>query len=165
MNVTKHLAAASFALAVVATAGALAAPPVAPVGTITIPAPFGSSPVLAWSWGASNSGSSHIGGGGGAGKVNMQDVSLTRYADGQSPLFFDAVARGQHLPTVVLVDGLMTITLTDVLVSSYSTGGFADGKDPKQTSPTENITFNFAKITYTVNGATKCFNIPTNTSC
>lgn len=95
----------------------------------------------------------------------MQDVSVTRYADGQSALFFDAVARGQHLPTVVLVDGLMTITLTDVLVSSYSTGGFADGKDPKQASPSENITFNFAKITYTVNGATKCFNIPTNTSC
>jgi type VI secretion system secreted protein Hcp len=80
--------------------------------------------------GASNS-AAHTWAAGGAGKVNMQDVSLTRYADGQSPLFFDAVARGQHLPTVVLVDGLVTITLTDVLISSYSTGGFAGRQGPQ----------------------------------
>ena len=64
----------------------------------------------------------------------------------------------------MLVDGSVTITLTEVLVSSYSTGD-AIAKDVKQTSPTENITFNFAKIAYTVNGVTKCFNISTDTSC
>jgi type VI secretion system secreted protein Hcp len=164
MNVAKHFAAASFVVAFIATPAAFAEPPLAAIGTLTIPAPFGSSPVLAWSWGASNSGSEHIGGGGGAGKANIQDLSLTRHADGQSPLFFDAVAKGQHLPTVVLVDDSVTITLTEVLVSSYSTGD-AVAKDVKQTSPTENITFNFAKIAYTVNGVTKCFNIATNTSC
>ena len=33
--------------------------------------------VLAWSWGLSQSGSAHQGGGGGAGKVAVQDISLT----------------------------------------------------------------------------------------
>ena len=33
--------------------------------------------VLAWSWGVSNSGSAHVGGGAGAGKANIQDLSLT----------------------------------------------------------------------------------------
>ena len=38
--------------------------------------------VLAWSWGhESQSGSMHVGGGGGAGKANIQDVSLTKYVD------------------------------------------------------------------------------------
>ena len=32
--------------------------------------------VLAWSWGVSQSGTMHTGGGGGAGKVNVQDLSL-----------------------------------------------------------------------------------------
>ena len=133
-----------------------------PVGTLTIPAPFGSSPVVAWSWGASNSGSAHVGGGAGAGKANVQDLSITRYADGQTPLFFLKVATGQHLDTVVLVDGSTTITLTNVLVASYSTG---DSPDAKNTTRTENITFNFAQVAYTVNGVTTCFEISTNTPC
>ena len=161
MNVTKHLAAASFVLALTAMTAALAAP-LPSVGTLTIPDPFGSSPVLAWSWGASNSGTTHEGGGGGAGKANIQDLSITRYADGQSPLFFKALAMGQHQPTVALVDGSTTIMLTEVLITSYSTG---DSPDAKNMTRTENITFNFAKITYTVNGVTTCFNIATNTPC
>ena len=34
--------------------------------------------VLAWSWGASQSGTTHLGSGGGAGKVNVQDLSFTK---------------------------------------------------------------------------------------
>jgi len=158
MKITKHLAAASFVLALTATTGASAAP-LPSVGTLTIPAPFGSSPVVAWSWGASNSGSAHVGGGAGAGKANVQDLSITRYADGQTPLFFLKVATGQHLDTVVLVDGSTTITLTEVLVTSYSTGDSNSTAPGPQTPRTENISFNFAKITYTVNGITTTFNI------
>jgi type VI secretion system secreted protein Hcp len=159
LDVIKYVTASSFVLVLTATTGALAAPPVA--ATLTIPAPFGSSPVLAWSWGASNSGSTHVGGGGAVGKANIQDLSLTRNTDGQSPLFFSYVAKGQHLPTVVLVDGSTTITLTEVLVTSFSTGD----SGTKNTTQTENITFNFAKVAYTVNGVTTCFNISTNTPC
>jgi len=161
MNVNKHLAAASFVLALIATTGALAAPPVTPVGTLTIPSPFAPSPVLAWSWGASNSGSV---GGPGTGKANIQDLSITRNSDGQSPLFFDAVARGRTLETVMLVDGATTIALTDVLITSYSTGDSPAAANTN-TNRIENITFNFAKIAYTVNGVTTCFSITANTPC
>ena len=41
--------------------------------------------VLAWSWGVSNSGSAHVGGGAGAGKANVQDLSFTKYIDKSTP--------------------------------------------------------------------------------
>ena len=41
--------------------------------------------ILAWSWGVSNSGSAHLGGGAGSGKVNIQDLSLTKYIDVATP--------------------------------------------------------------------------------
>ena len=57
--------------------------------------------------------------------------------------------RGHIFPTLVLVDGPATITLTEGLVTSYSTGG--------STGPlTENISFNFGGLSYTVNGVTAC---------
>src|SRR5262245_21929107 len=59
--------------------------------------------VLAWSWGASNSGSAHMGGGAGAGKVNVQDISFTKYIDKSSPSLFLSCANGKHIPTATLV--------------------------------------------------------------
>ena len=41
--------------------------------------------VLAWSWGMSNSGTAHVGGGAGSGKVSVQDLSFTKYVDSSSP--------------------------------------------------------------------------------
>jgi hypothetical protein len=40
---------------------------------------FGDMDVLAWSWGASQSGSLHMGGG--AGKANVQDLTITKYVE------------------------------------------------------------------------------------
>jgi type VI secretion system secreted protein Hcp len=59
--------------------------------------------VLAWSWGASNSGSFHMGGGGGAGKANFQDISITKYLDKSSPALMIALALGSHIPTAKLL--------------------------------------------------------------
>ena len=147
MNDVKRIAAALLVFGLTSTTSALAAPKDAPCCTLT--SPFGSSPALAWSWGASNSGTVVGGGGSGAGKANFQDFAVTRNTDGQSPQYVHAVAAGTHLPTLVLVDGAATITLTEVLVTSYSTGG--------STGPmTENITFNFGTLRYTVNGVTTC---------
>ena len=147
MTVTKRYSAALIVLGLTASTGALAAPKDAPCCTLT--SPFGSSPALAWSWGSSNSGSIGGGAGGGAGKANFQDLSLTRNTDGQSPQYLHALAVGTHLPTLVLVDGAATLTLTEVLVTSYSTGGAAGPL-------TENVTFNFGTLRFTVNGVTTC---------
>ena len=38
--------------------------------------------VLAWSWGMSQSGTMHVGGGGGSGKVNIQDLSVVHVTSG-----------------------------------------------------------------------------------
>ncbi len=107
--------------------------------------------VLAWSWGMANSGSAHVGGGGGAGKVTFQDLSLTKYVDKASPKLMSLCASGGHLPTATLIIRkpgqepveYIKITLSNVLVSSVSTGGSA-GEDRL----TENVTLNFARVKF-----------------
>src|SRR6478736_1488135 len=59
--------------------------------------------VLAWSWGMSNSGSAHMGGGAGAGKVNVQDLSFTKYVDKSTPDLMLACCVGKHYGTAVLI--------------------------------------------------------------
>jgi type VI secretion system secreted protein Hcp len=115
--------------------------------------------VLAWSWGMSNSGTTHVGGGGGAGKPSFQDISLTKYVDKSSPLLMLRSANGTHIPKATLYvrkAGQTTIecikiVMTDVLVTSVSTGG-SSGEDRL----TENISLNFAKMEFDY--------VPTNTS-
>ena len=58
--------------------------------------------VLAWSWGASNSGTTHLGGGSGAGKANVQDISVTKYIDKSSPTLLLNTMNGKHIPTALL---------------------------------------------------------------
>jgi type VI secretion system secreted protein Hcp len=105
--------------------------------------------VLAWSWGASQSGTTHEGSGGGAGKANFQDISFTKYIDKGSPVLFTKLAKGSHLTDATLVVRkaggtpieYLKITMTEVLVSAISTGG-SGGEDRL----TENVTLNFAKF-------------------
>jgi len=108
--------------------------------------------VLAWSWGMSNSGSSHTGGGGGAGKVSVQDLSFTKYVDKASSALMLHSCNGKHIKEATLIVRkagekpleYITIKLEDLLVTSVSTGG-SGGEDRL----TENVTLNFAKVTYT----------------
>ena len=107
--------------------------------------------VLAWSWGLSQSGSAHVGGGAGAGKVNVQDLSFTKYIDASSHALMLACSSGDHIGEATLVvrkagkEALeyIKLTLTDLIVSSISTGG-SGGEDRL----TENIALNFAKFKY-----------------
>lgn len=106
--------------------------------------------VLAWSWGMSQSGSMHSGGGGGSGKVNVQDLSLTKWVDRASPVLMKMCCNGKHYPEATLtvrkaggdspID-YVVVTLEDVLVTSVATGG--SGGDDRLT---ENVTLNFAKV-------------------
>jgi type VI secretion system secreted protein Hcp len=106
--------------------------------------------VLAWSWALSNSGSTHGGGGGGAGKVNVQDLSFTKYVDSSTPKLMLASCQGTHYDDATLVVRkaggkpveYIKIKMTEVLITSFSTGG-SGGEDRL----TENVTLNFAKVT------------------
>ncbi|MCU0854104.1 MAG: type VI secretion system tube protein Hcp, partial [Rhodobacteraceae bacterium] len=105
--------------------------------------------VLAWSWGASNSGSASMGGGAGSGKVSMNDLSFTKYLDTSSPDLMKACCNGKHFDEALLIVRkagekpleYLKITMNEVLISSVSTGG-SGGEDRL----TENVTFNFAKV-------------------
>lgn len=105
--------------------------------------------ILAWSWGGSQSGTSHTGGGSGAGKVNVQDLSVTKYVDGASCALFQAMCKGTHIKEANLVVRkagdkpleYIKLKMWDILVSSQSTGG-SGGEDRL----TENVTLNFSKF-------------------
>jgi type VI secretion system secreted protein Hcp len=109
--------------------------------------------VLSWSWGMSNSGTFHVGGGGGAGKVNVQDINITKYVDLASTPLALKCCNGDHIPSAKLVVRkagkepleYVTIDMKKILVCAVSTGG-SGGEDRL----TENITLNFAevKVTY-----------------
>ena len=107
--------------------------------------------ILAWSWGVSNSGTTHMGGGGGSGKANFQDVSLTKYIDVASHALLLGCATGEHFLKAVLTvrkagktqQPYVTITMEEVIITSVSTGG-SGGEDRL----TENLTLNFAKVKF-----------------
>src|SRR3954470_17122190 len=87
--------------------------------------------VLAWSWGLSNSGSAQQGGGAGAGKCNVQDLSFTKYIDKASPDLMLYCCNGKHVDKATLVVRkagetpleYITINLEDLIITSVSTGG------------------------------------------
>ncbi len=105
--------------------------------------------VLAWSWGMSQSGTTHHGTGGGAGKVNIQDLSFTHFLDSSSPSLMLACCKGSHYEEATLTmrkaggDPLpyLVIKLKDIIVTSVSGGG-SGGEDQQ----TENVTLNFASF-------------------
>jgi len=105
-----------------------------------------------WSFGATNAGSFSSGGGGGTGKVQMNDFHIVKKTDKASAKLLTACCVGEHLKTATLVcrkagkeqQEFLTIILTSVLVSSYQTGGSA-GSD---VIPMDQVSFNFGKIEY-----------------
>lgn len=106
--------------------------------------------IESFSWGAAQSGTGGSGGGG-AGKVSFQDIHFTAKTSKASPKLMLACASGEHIKDAVLVGELsgkrgqkfLEIKLTDVLVSSYQSGG-SDGN-----VPTDSFSLNFAKIEFT----------------
>lgn len=111
----------------------------------------GSIDILAWSWGLSQSGSTHSGGGSGAGKVNVQDISFTKHVDQSSPNLIRACCKGTHFKQALLTVRkagdkpleYIKITLSDLIITSVSTGG-SGGEDRL----TENVTLNFSQFKF-----------------
>lgn len=98
----------------------------------------------------SQQGAHGTGGGGGAGKVNIDDIKITKFVDKSSAALFLHMCTGKVIP-----NGLITvrkagenpleylkIKLTDILVSSIQAGGSGGGGDLLS----EHVALNFAKI-------------------
>jgi type VI secretion system secreted protein Hcp len=105
--------------------------------------------ILSWSWGMSQSGTTHHGTGGGAGKVSVQDISFAHAVDAASPGLVLACCNGKHFDEATLtmrkagekpLDYLI-IKLADIIVTSVSQGGSSGGDEI-----TENFTLNFASF-------------------
>lgn len=105
--------------------------------------------VLSWSWGMAQMGTHHMGGGGGAGKVDVHDLVITKMVDKASPDLMLHCCNGKHINDGTLSlkkageDAMeyLKIKMKDILVTSVSTGGHEG--DEKQT---ENVSFNFAEV-------------------
>jgi type VI secretion system secreted protein Hcp len=86
------------------------------------------------------------GGGGGSGKVAMQDFHFTRPVNKSTPKLILACADGSHIKNAILVcrkagkeqQAFLKYTFTDVLISSYQTSG--------SESPVEQCSFNFTSM-------------------
>jgi type VI secretion system secreted protein Hcp len=108
--------------------------------------------VESWSWGETQSGSMASGGGGGAGKVCVQDFRFSMKANKASPKLMLACASGEHFKKAVLTcrkagkgqQEYLRITLSELLVSSFTTGSSVSGG----IIPTDTVTLNFRKLEY-----------------
>ena len=106
-----------------------------------------------WSWGRPNREHPAAGrGGGGAGKVSMQDFNFVTKVNKSSPKLLIACASGQHLPKALLTcrkagkdqQEFLEINFSDLLVTSFTTGGTEAGGNV----PVDEVSLSFAKIEY-----------------
>ena len=108
--------------------------------------------IMSWSWGANQSGSFAAGGGGGAGKVSMHDFAFQKHVDKASPKLMLACAGGDHIKQATLTcrkagkdqQEYLVVKFSDILVSSFQTGGHGEG----DVRPLDSIALNFAKIEF-----------------
>lgn len=106
----------------------------------------GTFPSLTWSFGGTEASSSTASG---AAKVNLGTLNITKRADACSPALFGALVTGKTFKTVTVVqqnsnkENVFSVTLNDALISSYQLGG-----DVNHEFPVEQISFKFAKITF-----------------
>jgi type VI secretion system secreted protein Hcp len=111
--------------------------------------------VVSMQWGMSQSGTMHIAKGGGAGKVNVDNVHLSKLVDSASPNLIFACCSGKHIPTAVITcrkaggDApveYLKLEMSDVLISSVSVNG-----SQMDDRVTEGVVLNFGsfKVTFT----------------
>jgi len=105
--------------------------------------------VLSWSWGVTQSGSTHSGPGGGAGKAQVHDLTFTHFVDAATPNLIKMACAGKHFKNALLTVRkagttpleYLKIKLHDIIISSVTHGG--QGSDDQHT---ESVSLNFAKF-------------------
>ncbi len=106
--------------------------------------------VLSYAWGESQPAVPSVGGGGGAGRVTMQDFHFAMHVNKVSPKLFLACANGAHIKNAILtvrrpVAGapeFLKWSLSDVTVTSYQTAISMPSGEP----PTDQVSLRFARI-------------------
>lgn len=106
--------------------------------------------ILAWDWGMSQSGTTHTGTGGGSGKVEVRDLTVTKFVDRSSPNLMRSCCSGKHfkeaLLTVRKAGGkspveYYKVKMQEVIVTNIESGGSGE-----QDRLTETVSLNFARM-------------------
>jgi type VI secretion system secreted protein Hcp len=103
------------------------------------------------SWGGSNPTSFVHGGGGGVGKVHLQDVHFTKTVDASSGTLYKFCCNGKHIPKAKFTfrkageeaRKYFELTLEDVMIASFSLQDHSGGGSLAH----ESISLSYAKIT------------------
>lgn len=103
--------------------------------------------VLSFSWGGTQTTSVAGTGGSGAGKVSLDEFSVTKYYDSSSPEIFKAMLKGTHITNGTLsavksgADGkaFLTITFTELFVTAQHISASTE-------IPTETVSFSYNTI-------------------
>lgn len=106
--------------------------------------------VESFSWGETQAGTSGAGGGSGAGRVKPQDFHFVKKLDKASPVLMMACATGAHYKMATLTarkagggqQEYLTVKMSDVLISSYQTGGSGQS----DIVPQDQVSLNFSKL-------------------
>jgi Type VI secretion system effector, Hcp len=99
--------------------------------------------------------------GGGTGKAEFEDLTMTKPVNSSSPPLMTALAGGQHLPSAVVTvfkpnsgQTLVRYRLTDVTIGSL-----------QQSGNKEDITLRYDVIEMTSGGVTRCWDVGQNAGC
>ncbi len=105
----------------------------------------------AWSWGATQTGSAHRGGGAGTAKADVQDLHISKKSDKASPILFGKLCTGTHFDRATLTCytaggddkpvEYLKILMEEVFVTSLQMGGNDGGE-----MVNESLSLNFAKV-------------------
>lgn len=103
--------------------------------------------IVSWQWGVSQLGAMAHGGGGGAGKANLSDLTITHTLDSASPVLAMHCASGQHIKSGTLVNRkagkeqqeYLIIKLSDILITNVSDSAGGD-------VPHESVSLTYAKF-------------------
>jgi type VI secretion system Hcp family effector len=132
------------------------------VGKISIHGIAEDIPVRSFSWGVHQIIAGGIGGGGGAGKADFDDLKFVKPLDASSPELFQTAATGEHISEALLTvyqegttNTLATYKLTDINISLdlHSDNGKSD------TFPLEDVALTYSKIEITVGGVTRGYDL------
>ncbi len=103
----------------------------------------GAVDVFSWSFGASRPASV----GGQQGAIKFEPIAFVKVSDKASPTLALTCATGKHIPKAVLhvrksgaTQDYYVITMSEVLISSFSTSGDADDR------PTEEVAFSYGTV-------------------
>jgi type VI secretion system secreted protein Hcp len=133
--------------------------PADPMHTMTLRSVISeASNVTSYQFGAGLGVSSAAGGNRTVSQPSISEVTITRYVDADSPLYFRALTKRDPIGDVIIEDGDLSMELKDVIISGYSVSAAASA-NPRKGPQSESISLNFTRIIYSVAGGTACFDL------